>query len=135
MMDEDTINHLFFCAIVILVGIIGGIKINNAYKSALRSKLQQCDQALEFYSKLDFYLWALHTGQIQLERPPQDLYEQSSHYLHSSEIEGLIEIHSKSTEEITQFYDLIKDRVLDKKEEQLDVIRKIYGNKKREEPE
>lgn len=131
-MDTDTI----IIVILLIAAIITEYKINKDYKSYLRNKLQECDRTLEFYVKLDFYLWALETDQIQLKNPPEDLYEQAIHYLQSSEIERLMVIHSKSKEELTEFYALMKDRLAMKKKQQQKLLRKIYGNpKKREEPE
>lgn len=131
MMDTDTI----IIGILFIAALITEHKINKDYKSYLRKKLEECDRTLEFYVKLDFYLWALETDQIQLKNPPEDLYDQAIHYLQSSEIERLMVIHSKSKQEITQFYTLMKDRLDMKKEEQQKVLRKIYGNpKKRVEP-
>lgn len=130
-MNVDNVNQLLLIAMIILAGIIGGIKINNARKTNLRSQLQQCDQALVYYSKLDFYLWALQSNQLKLENPPQDLHEQSLPYLNSNEIDLLMSIHSKPKEEITQFYALIGDRVLKLKEEQINIMRMICGKPKK----
>lgn len=126
-MNEVDVTQVFLSGIAIILLMIGILKITNAHRSSLRNKLQQCDQDLAFYIKLDFYLWALKTDQIQLESPPQDLYEQSKNHLQRSEIEEVIIIHSKSKEEITQFYYLIQNRLAKKKEEQSQILRKFYG--------